>query len=198
MSPRWPGTTATLWKSPSAAPLVGRAETHRGVQCLQLCWTECVCPSRSWRALSSRSTAATTPDLKSLRDKARSQRLGALDVDELYARQRAAREFRHWRDELGMVCGSFSLLPEVGVPFVNRLEAETGRVRRAARHQASTEPYGAHAADAFANMIAGEGKGHATRADMNLVCDLWAWRRGHTEGEEVCAIVGGGPIPVEV
>ncbi|HEX8770655.1 MAG TPA: DUF222 domain-containing protein [Acidimicrobiales bacterium] len=141
---------------------------------------------------------ATRSDLKSLRDKARNKRLKAVDVNDLHARQRAARDFRHWRDELGMVCGSFSLLPQVGVPFINRLEAEAGRIRREARRVGSTESYGAHAADAFAKMIAGEGKGHATRADMNLVCDLRAWRRGHTEGDEVCAIVGGGAIPVRL
>jgi hypothetical protein len=35
-------------------------------------------------------------------------------------------------------------------------------------------------------------------ADLVIVCDLLAWRRGRTEPGEVCHIIGGGPIPVEV
>jgi hypothetical protein len=31
-----------------------------------------------------------------------------------------------------------------------------------------------------------------------LVCDLFAWRRGHAHAGEACHIIGGGPIPVEV
>jgi hypothetical protein len=31
-----------------------------------------------------------------------------------------------------------------------------------------------------------------------IVCDLLAWRRGHTLQGEVCHIIGGGPIPVHV
>ncbi len=164
------------------------------VQAREITRTETVAPGSEAELVA----LATTSDLKSLRDRARSRRSDAVDVDELHARQRAAREVRHWRDDLGMVCGSFSLMPEVGVPFVNRLEAETGRVRRAARREGSTDSYGAHAADALAKMVAGEGKGHAIRADINIVCDLRAWRRGRSQGDEVSTIVGGGPIPVAV
>ncbi|HUQ64483.1 MAG TPA: HNH endonuclease signature motif containing protein, partial [Acidimicrobiales bacterium] len=156
--------------------------------------TESACPGSEAELVA----VATSCDIKSLRDKARSLRLGAVDVDRLYARQRAARAVQHWTDELGMVRINAAMMPEVGVPFVNRLEAETGRVRREARRAGSTDPYAAHAADALAKMIGGEGKGHATRADVNLVCDLRAWRRGHTEGEEISAIIGSGPIPVDV
>jgi hypothetical protein len=143
-------------------------------------------------------TVATSSDIKSLRDKARSVRLNALDVDRLHARQLAARQVQHWRDELGMVRISACLTPDVGVPLVNRLEAETGRIRREARRAGSTDSYAAHAADALAKMVSGEGKGHVTRADLNLVCDLRAWRRGHAHDGEVSAIVGGAPIPVAV
>ena len=30
------------------------------------------------------------------------------------------------------------------------------------------------------------------------VCDLRAAARGHTHGDELCHVVGGGPVPVEV
>ena len=47
-------------------------------------------------------------------------------------------------------------------------------------------------------MVAGEGRGHATRADVVVTVDLRAFRRGHTHDGEQCSIVGAGPIPVEL
>ena len=44
----------------------------------------------------------------------------------------------------------------------------------------------------------GGGKGKAGRADMVIVCDLNAWRRGHPREGEPCHIIGGGPIPVSL
>jgi hypothetical protein len=53
------------------------------------------------------------------------------------------------------------------------------------------------AAQAFVRMIEnGGGKGKADRADLVIVCDLRAYRRGHAHEGEPCHIVGGGPIPV--
>src|SRR5437868_3218587 len=52
---------------------------------------------------------AKSSSLKSLKDTARDTRLGSMDADELYRRQRKARCFRHWHDELGMVRGTFAL-----------------------------------------------------------------------------------------
>jgi hypothetical protein len=134
--------------------------------------------------------------LSGLRDAARAKRLRAVRRDDLAARQRKARRFRHWRDELGMVRFSGALEPTAGVPFVNRLDAETGRCRRAARKDGVDEPWDAHAADAFVMMTEGRGKGPSKRADMVIVVDLRAYRRGHTHGDEVCHIVGGGPVSV--
>jgi hypothetical protein len=131
-----------------------------------------------------------------LRDEARKRRLAAVDPAELHAKQHGARAVRHWRDELGMVCGRFTLPPEVGTPFVNRLDAETDRVRRRARRDGSDERRETHAADAFANLLAGSGKGRARRADLVLVADVSAWLRGHTHPGEVCHILGGTPVPV--
>jgi|GEM_PF-655499 len=34
--------------------------------------------------------------------------------------------------------------------------------------------------------------------DLVIVCDLYAWRRGHAHDREPCHLIGGGPIPVEV
>ncbi len=179
---------------------------------------------------------ARTQSLRALKDRARKRRMDVLNIAELHRRRRGARYVRHWRNELGNVCGRFELPPEVGVPFVNRLDAETGRIRRAARRDhrtsapatsgsssataavrgagdgtggevraglvgaadAGLEPWEAYAADALVRMFEGGGRGKHDRADLIVVCDLNAWRRGHTHPGEVCHVIGGGPIPVEV
>ena len=141
---------------------------------------------------------AKRQSLTVLRDEARRQRLAAMNPDELHRRQRAARSLRWWRDELGMVCLNAALTPEVGVPLINRLEAETDRIRRAARSAGSDELRQAHAADAFAKLMTGrgKGKGKAKSADLVVVVDRRAYARGHLHEGEPCHIVGGGPIPV--
>ncbi len=44
----------------------------------------------------------------------------------------------------------------------------------------------------------GSGSGAGVRADLVIVCDLFAWRRGHAHPGEPCHIVEGGPIPVDL
>lgn len=134
--------------------------------------------------------------LRSLKDKARRKRLEGLDPDELHAQQRAAREFVHWKDRLGMIRFRGALTPEVGVRFVNRLDRETDREWRAARGEARLESRAAHAADAFARLFDGVGSGKRAPTDLALVYDLDAWVRGHAHPGEVGHILGGGPFPV--
>ncbi len=145
---------------------------------------------------------ARTSDLSKLRDRARQERQARTPVDDLHARQHRARSFRHWRDRLGMVCFSGQLTPEVGVPFINRLERAAERARRAARAaspDAPPERWEAHAADGFAELCAGSGESkRSDRTELVIVCDLFAWRRGHAHPGEACHIVGGGPIPVDL
>ncbi len=138
---------------------------------------------------------AKRSSLQTLRNEARKKRQQDVDPDDLHRRQRRAREFRHWRDDLGMVRGAFALTPEVGVAFVTRLEAECDRLRRAAGSE-DRESRSAYAADAFAALVAGNGSGKSTSADLVLVCDLNAYRRGHVHPGETCHILDGGPIPV--
>ena len=45
-------------------------------------------------------------------------------------------------------------------------------------------------------MTSGNGKGTSTRADVVFVCSLDAYRRGKTEGGELCHVIGGGPVSV--
>lgn len=137
--------------------------------------------------------------LASLRDAARRRRVEAIAPEELHRRQLASQTFHHWRDELGLVAFRGALPPEVGVPFVTRLDAETDRVRREARGRgdpATTRDV--HAAQAFGRMIAtgGDRRRRGVAAELVIVCDLRAWRRGHAHGGERCHIIGGGPVPV--
>lgn len=145
---------------------------------------------------------AQRSNLARLREEGRERRVEAIDRSRLHERQRQARSFRHWRNELGMICFRGALPPELGVPFVNRLERETFRLRKAAKQaEGAVEPWEAHAADAFVDMVSRSpdaGKPRAGQTDLVIVCDLRAWRRGHTHPGEPCHILDGGPIPTDL
>lgn len=163
-------------------------------QAQELARTEAECPGSEVELLD----VARNGSLKTLKERARKYRLEAIDPEELHARQHQARTFRHWRTDLGMVGFAGALPPEIGLPFVNRLDAEADRVRRQARREGQQEGRDAHAADALMRLVAGAGKGKAHSADLVVVCDLRAFRRGHAHDGEPCHLVGGGPVPVSV
>lgn len=141
---------------------------------------------------------AKSSSLRSLKDTARDTRLGSMDTDELYRRQRRARCFRHWTDDLGMVRGTFAFTPEVGVPIVNGVDADADRLRKAAKRVGEPEAWEAYAADALAARLQGGGGEKSARPELVLVADLNALRRGHAHDGEPCHVIGGGPIPVDV
>jgi hypothetical protein len=177
--------------------------------------------------------------LRALKDEARDRRLRAIDPEELHALQHAAMHHRHWTTALGTIAYAGELPPEIGIPFANRLDAETDRLWLRAHQAAEQQPLvgsatgsadedepsaraelrrrpgcrggntgcaakvevrrSALAAQAFVRMIEnGGGKGKGNRADLVIVCDLQAYRRGHAHEGEPCHIVGGGPIPVSL
>jgi len=169
--------------------------------------------------------------LRTLKEQARDRRLRAIDPEELHALQHAAMHHRSWITALGTIAYAGELPPEFGIPFVNRLDAETDRLwlkahQEAKRHSAAVQQdladsatdsaddaglgvggsgaktelrRSALAAQAFVRMIEnGLGKGKSNRADLVIVCDLQAYRRGHVHEGEPCHIVGGGPIPVSL
>jgi hypothetical protein len=139
-------------------------------------------------------------DLSGLRDQARAHRQAHTEAGDLHRRQHQARFFRHWRDRLGMVCFGGALPPETGLPLMRRVELATSRARRH-HDQTTRDRWEAHAADALAALTAGgadTARRPSDRAELVIVCDLFAWRRGHAHPGEVCHIVDGGPIPVEV
>jgi hypothetical protein len=175
-----------------------RAAVTAGVlslaQASELAKTEVECPGSEGDLL----TVARNGSLKTLKESGRKRRLGAIDPGELHVRQHRARFFRHWRTDLGMVGFAGELPPEVGLPFVNRLDAETDRLRRQAKRDGTHTPRDALAADALMRLADGAGKGKARSADLVIVCDLRAYRRGHPHPGEPCHLIGGGPMPVSL
>ncbi len=142
---------------------------------------------------------ADQADWRSLKDQVRRVRLSAeVDREALHERQHQARELHHWVDEDGMVAGRFRLPPEVGAPLVNRLDAETDREYKRAWRQGEREARAAYAADALVKLFSGRGTGSTARADLVVVVDLDALRRGHSHDGERSHIRGVGPLPVKV
>lgn len=145
--------------------------------------------------------AAKNGDLSTLRDEVRTRRMRAVTAGDLHRRQLAARRFRHWRNGLGMVCFQGALPPEAGIPFVARIDHEAARLHRERKRDGNDVPFERCAADALVALTSSSGDGKAKRpvaAELVIVCDLAAWRRGHTHTGEPCHLLGGGPIPVEV
>jgi hypothetical protein len=149
---------------------------------------------------------AKTESFRTLKERARDRRVRAIDPEELHARQHAAMSHRTWINPLGNVAYAGELPPELGIPFMNVLDAETDRLWLKASQDAKRQD-GAEvelrrsvlAALAFVRMMEnGGGKGKANRADLVIVCDLQAWRRGYAHEDEPCHIIGGGPIPVSL
>lgn len=145
--------------------------------------TEAACPGSEKEMVAT----AKTQGLRKTKERGRAKRLAAIDPGDLHDRQRAARCHRHWKDELGMVRYSGAMMPEDGVAFLNRLDAETDREFRKAHKEGRVEPRHCYAADAFARLVSGQGKGSSLRADVVFVCDV-------TTGD--AHIVGGGPVPM--
>jgi hypothetical protein len=208
-----------------------KAALHAGelsfAQARELVKTEAAVPGSTAGLLD----VAKGQSLRALKDEARDRRLRAIDPEELHAMQHAAMHHRHWTTALGTIAYAGELPPEIGIPFVNRLDAETDRLwlkahqgaKQQSRDQqqaladsvdndhcsARATPAGgdakveirrsALAEQAFVRMIEnGGGKGKTNRADLVVVCDLQAYRRGHAQEGEPCHIVGGGPIPVSL
>ena len=139
--------------------------------------------------------------LDKVRTEGRDRRLAAADPKDLHHRQHHARHLKRWVDGLGMRCGQWALPPDVGVAFENRLDAEIDRIRDLAPTDSSegSETRAQHGADALVNLVMGGGAvtGKA-RTELVIVIDLNAYRRGTAQEDEVCHIIGGGPIPADI
>lgn len=146
-------------------------------------------------------SVARRGDLSKLRDEVRERKLASTPPEKLHDEQLAARRFRSWRDRLGMVRIDAALPPETGIPLVNRVERLAARLVRSRRQQGHPEPFDRLAADGLVEVASGGGGGspkNGRATELVIVCDLFAWRRGHALESEPCHIVGGGPIPVDL
>ncbi|HUP68616.1 MAG TPA: DUF222 domain-containing protein, partial [Acidimicrobiales bacterium] len=117
--------------------------------------TEAECPGSESELVG----LAKKSSLADLRNEGRKRRAAAIPAEELADAQHKARSFRHWKDEMGMIRFSGAFAPLVGIPLINRLEAEADRIAREARRSGSTESREAYAADALAKMLSGQGRG---------------------------------------
>ncbi len=145
--------------------------------------------------------AARHADLSQLRDHARQHRQAHTDPAQLRLQQFRVRHFHHWRDRQGLVCFAGALPPEMGLPVIRRIDVAARRARLAARHSGEDPaPFPAAAADALLQLIGAshDQSRHPEQTELVLVCDLYAWRRGHTHPGETCQLLDGGPLPVAV
>src|SRR5215510_5828859 len=104
---------------------------------------------------------ARKQSLGAVREQARKRRLEAIEPEQRRARQHAAREVKHWTDDLGMVSGTFRLEPVAGARFISRLERATDRCWRAARKEGRRDTRAALAADAFVELFGADREAEA-------------------------------------
>jgi hypothetical protein len=142
---------------------------------------------------------AANHTMAGLREEVRRRRLAAIDAEELHRAQHAAMELRHWTNDIGNTVLHAELAPEIGTPIVTRLKRATDRVFRAAYKAGRRDSNEKYAAEAFVQMLNDTSAGTSKqKADVVFAVDLNAYRRGHAEPGEVCRIVGGSPVPVDV
>jgi hypothetical protein len=116
-----------------------------------------------------------------LRDEARRVKLEAEQRRGLGESQKEARSARSYTDELGMVNVNLRLQPHVGTPIVNRAEAGAARLYREAKRKGKHEPFECHLADAYAEMLCGNGKGDAKRPELVVLVSHEVAKRGWTD-----------------
>ncbi len=89
---------------------------------------------------------AKARSLGPVKDLARKHHLAAIDPEKLHEQQVDAQRFRTWKNDLGNIAFQGELPPDVGVPFVKRLDAATDRCWRAASREERRRPREWHAA----------------------------------------------------
>jgi hypothetical protein len=194
-------TASALEAQPEVNAALGAGELSFA-QARELVRTEAAVPGSGTELLD----LAKNHSLKTLKERARNRRARSIDPEELHALQHQAMHHRHWVTALGTVAYTGELPSEIGVPLMNRIDAETDRLWAKARRPANQQGgeskaqmrRAAIAAEAFVRLVENGGKGKAQAADLVIVCDLRAYRRGEALEDEPCHIVGGGPIPVSL
>ena len=144
--------------------------------------------------------AAARQGLVPLQDACIAARARTESPKERTARQHAARHFRMWTDDDGMVAGKFRVTPEVGGQMKTAIETAVQRTFRARRSGSEHESHEAYAADALAASVLtggpGTGSGGA-QFTVHIVVDHATLVLGGTVDGGVCEIPGVGPVSVE-
>jgi hypothetical protein len=113
------------------------------------------------------------------------------------ARQHAARTFRMWRGDDGMVEGRFRLTPEIGGSFKALIDTETQQVFRTRHAEGAREPHDRYAADALVAAVLGATqRARTVNTTVHVVIDHSALVRGDVSDGERCEIPGVGPVAV--
>jgi hypothetical protein len=141
---------------------------------------------------------ARTAGLRSLQRRATRRHLESLDRDELAAEQHRRRELRHRVDEFGMRRGTFAFTPDFGTRFAKRLDRETRQVLRDARRAGRVITWAQAAADAFERLFDRTARTRSGPAEVVFVIGPDVFARGHAHAGELCHLVGGGPVPVQL
>jgi hypothetical protein len=133
---------------------------------------------------------------QTLREKSRKVVLEAEQHRGLAERQHGARRARSYHDELGMISINLLFEPHVGVPIVNRAEAEAERRFRSAKNGGRQEPFERHLADAYACLLSGGTTIKPRKPELVVLVSHEIAKRGWKEVHEgeVCKIPGVGPI----
>jgi hypothetical protein len=152
---------------------------------------------------------AAKETLGDTRDRCRRTKVAAdPDREATHARIKAERRLRTWTDSEGGWNLSVRNVPEAGAEIEAGLRKLTDEIFNAARNDARVEPHDAYRADALTELARRFTTGPAPASTATppkrptflglLRADLSALQRGKVIGDELCEIVGIGPIPISV
>ncbi len=139
--------------------------------------------------------AAAGNGVRQLREACVNARARVEDPDQRLTRQRAARTLKMWTNVDGMLEGHFRLTPEVGGGLKSAIEEHTKKVFRRKWSEGARDRQDAYAADALAELVAGEPDDKKTVGyTTHILIDRQVLQRGFALPGEKCEIPGLGPV----
>lgn len=130
-------------------------------------------------------------------------RRDALDADDTLAdKQKAAREFRHWTDSLGMTCIAGRFEPVAGAKLLADMERRASRLfRKQSAAKAGIDTVEQRMADALIEIVdssdpAGSKRARGPRTKVQLLVTKAAVERGYLQPGEKCETADGKPVPL--
>lgn len=145
-------------------------------------------------------SATSADSFKDLKDKvARVKRRheGEASIEEREARAHRGRYLRTFQPPEGGVRLEAWLTTSDGAKVRSALDQAADEVFKEARKGGLREAPERYLADALVRVVTGE-RSDSPPAQVAVRVDAGALQRGHVEGDEVCEVVGVGPVPVTV